>query len=323
MTSTATAAKSRSSKHCHPPRRGLFPADMTTWKLTFACKRAEADLFTGDVPELADFDPPPVVMTSEPDESKPDDWQLDVYTEEHPPQALIEAVSALLPSAGGANTLVELADEDWVTRSQAGLDPVEAGRFFVHTAADAERLPPGRIGLQIEAGLAFGTGQHATTTGCLLTLDALELAPKNALDLGTGTAILALAVVKAWPESVVTASDIDPVAIKVSRENTEVNMVNIGQAAGEIALYVADGLEDVALAARGPFDLVVANILAGPLIEMAPSIAAALAPGGTLILAGLLAGQAEAVEAAYRNCGVTPASRTVIGEWPTLRLLKA
>ena len=100
-------------------------------------------------------------------------------------------------------------------------------------------------------------------------------------------------------------------------------MVNIGEAAGEIALYVADGLEDAALAARCPFDLVVANILAGPLIEMAPSIAAALAPGGTLILAGLLAGQAEAVEAAYRNCGVAPASRTVIGEWPTLRLLKA
>jgi len=147
--------------------------------------------------------------------------------------------------------------------------------------------------------------------------------PENALDLGTGTAILALAIVKAWPTACVTASDIDPVAIKVSRENTEVNMVNIGEAHGEIALYVADGLEDAALAARGPFDLVVANILAGPLIEMAPSVSAALAPGGTLVLAGLLAGQAEAVEAAYRVCGVTPVSRTVIGEWPTLRLLKA
>lgn len=323
MTAAPTAAKSRSSKHCHPPRRGLFPAGMTTWKLTFACKRAEADLFTGDVPELADFDPPPVVMTSEPDESKPDDWQLDVYTEEHPPQALIEAVSALLPSAKGAHTLVELDDEDWVTLSQAGLDPVEAGRFFVHTAADAEKLPPGRIGLQIEAGLAFGTGQHATTTGCLLTLDALDFAPKNVLDLGTGTAILALAAAKTWPDAKGTASDIDPVAIKVSRENVEINGVNIGEEAGEIALYVADGLEDAALAARGPFDLVVANILAGPLIEMAPSIAAALAPGGTLVLAGLLAGQAEAVEAAYRDCGVAPVSRTVIGEWPTLRLLKA
>ncbi|MBB4630908.1 ribosomal protein L11 methyltransferase [Sphingosinicella soli] len=296
---------------------------MTTWKFTFACTRAEADLFTDDVPQLADFDPPPVVMTSEPDESKPDSWQLDVYTVEHPSLMLIETVSALLPSAGGAYTLVELDDEDWVTMSQAGLDPVEAGRFFVHTAADADTLPAGRIGLQIEAGLAFGTGQHATTTGCLLTLDALDVVPKNALDLGTGTAILALAVVKTWPEALVTASDIDPVAIRVSRENTEVNMVNIGDAKGEISLHVADGLEDAALAARGPFDLVVANILAGPLIEMAPSIAAALAPGGTLILAGLLAGQADAVEAAYRDCGITPVSRTVIGEWPTLRLLNA
>ncbi len=323
MTSAQAAAKWRFYDDCHPARRRLCRLAMTTWKFTFACTRAEADLFAGDVPELADFDPPPVVMTSEPDESKPDDWQLDVYTEDHPAQALIEAVSALVPSAHGAHTLVALDDEDWVTMSQAGLDPVEAGRFFVHTAADAGVLPAGRIGIQIEAGLAFGTGQHATTTGCLLTLHALGYTPKNALDLGTGTAILALAIVKAWPTALVTASDIDPVAIDVSRENSEVNMVNIGEAAGEIALYVADGLEDEALSARGPFDLVVANILAGPLIEMAPSIAAALAPGGTLILAGLLAGQADAVEAAYRACGVTPASRTGIGEWPTLRLLKA
>lgn len=290
-----------------------------SWKMTLKCTRAEGEAFAGEILELAHFEPPPVLMTSEPDERQPDAWQLDVYTEGHPSQALIEAVVALVPSARGAYSLVEIEDEDWVTLSQAGLEPVEAGRFFVHTAADAARLPLGKIGLQIEAGLAFGTGQHATTTGCLLTLDAFEAQPENALDLGTGTAILAIAMRKRWPNAKVTASDIDPVSIKVSRENLAAN----GLGEDEIALVVADGLNDPVLQASGPFDLIVANILAGPLIEMAPSIAAALAPGGTLILAGLLENQADGVEAAYAAQGLLPHSRRPIGDWPTLRLSKA
>jgi ribosomal protein L11 methyltransferase len=289
-----------------------------SWKLTLACSRREAEALTGDVPSLASFDPAPVLMTSEPDERLPDDWQLDVYTEGHPSQALIEAVIALAPRAGGAYTLVELEDEDWVTLSQAGIEPVHAGRFFVHTAADVDKRPPDAIGLQIDAGLAFGTGQHATTTGCLLEIDALDKAPQNALDLGTGTAILALAIHKRWPQARVAATDIDPVAIKVSRENLAIN----GVGEQDIALFVADGLLDAALGSRGPYDLITANILAGPLVDMAADIAGSLAPQGTLIMAGLLSAQADGVEAAYQAVGLTPRSRRPIGDWPTLRLTR-
>lgn len=293
-----------------------------SWKLTLACTRAEAEALTLEQASLVSFDPPPVLMTSEPDPARPDDWQLDVYTEGPPPHALVAAIHALVPGTDGAHTLVELDDQDWVTLSQAGLDPVGAGRYFVHTAADAAKLPPGRISLQIEAGLAFGTGQHATTTGCLLEIDALQTAPQRALDVGTGTAILALAITKRWPAAYVTASDVDPVSIKVSLENVEINGVVAGEAAGEIRLVVADGLDDPVLQRRGPYDLVVANILAGPLIEMAPAIAGVLAQGGTLILAGLLTGQADGVEAAYSALGVMSRSRRPIGEWPTLQLFK-
>ena len=289
-----------------------------TWKLTLACTRAEAETFAGDPPHLAQFEPPPVFMTSEPDERRPDAWQLDVYTEGHPPQALIEAVLATAPSAGGGYALVEVEEEDWVTLSQAGLEPVVAGRFFVHTAADAALCPDDAIGLQIEAGLAFGTGQHATTTGCLFEIDAIDKPPTNALDLGTGTAILALAIKKRWPGARVAASDIDPIAIKVSRENLAVN----GVSESELPLFVADGLGDAELSGRAPYDLIVANILAGPLVEMAPAVADALAPGGTLVLAGLLTSQADDVEAAYQARGLEPRSRRPVGDWPTLRLSK-
>lgn len=294
----------------------------TSWKFTLNCTRMEAEAFAGEQPALAHFEPPPVLMTSEPDPTRPDDWQIDVYTVGPPPSELVAAVVSLAPSAAGAYAIVQLDEQDWVTLSQAGLDPIEAGRYFVHTAVDVDKLPADKISLQIEAGLAFGTGQHATTTGCLLEIDAIVPAPSNALDLGTGTAILALAIAKRWPTANVTASDIDPVSIRVSLENIGINGVACGNGPGEIALIVADGLADPQLASRGPYDLIVANILAGPLIEMAPAIAGALAPSGKLILAGLLTSQSDDVEAAYRALGLVPLSRRPIGEWPTLLLSK-
>jgi ribosomal protein L11 methyltransferase len=183
-------------------------------------------------------------------------------------------------------------------------------------------VPAGALALQIEAGLAFGTGQHATTTGCLLELDAVQGPPRNALDLGTGTAILALAIAKKWPTACVTASDNDPVAIRVSAENIAINGMRTGSKPGEILLTVAEGLADPQLTARGPYDLVVANILAGPLIELAPAISGVLAPGGTLLLAGVLDVQADRVEAAYEHVGLVRVARRPVGEWPTLRLQK-
>ncbi len=206
--------------------------------------------------------------------------------------------------------------------SQAGLEPISAGRFFVHTAAHAERIPDGAVALQIEAGLAFGTGQHATTSGCLLELDGLSAAPGNALDVGTGTAVLAFAIARLWPQAKITASDIDPIAIEVAAENAGVNGIALGEGPGEVLLVFAEGLGHEHIVSRGPYDLITANILASPLMEMAPSIAAALTSGGTLILSGVLTSQAETVEAAYRAVGLVPAAHRRIEDWSILRMMK-
>ncbi len=291
------------------------------WKITLPCTREDAESLQGDQPWLDGFSPTPVIIATEPDPAQPEDWRLDIYTEGEPPAALIAAVQALLPDADAIVT-ERLEMQDWVTLSQSGLEPITAGRFFVHTAADAELLPDGSIPLQIEAGLAFGTGQHATTTGCLQEIDALDLEPRNVLDVGTGTAILALAMNKRWPKARVTASDIDPISITVSEENIAINGGSVGTGPGEVALFVADGVAHQPIVSRAPYDLVVANILAGPLIALARDIADVMAPGATLILAGVLADQADGVEAAYREFGVTPRSRRPIGDWPTLLLHK-
>jgi ribosomal protein L11 methyltransferase len=183
-------------------------------------------------------------------------------------------------------------------------------------------VPPGTIPFEIDASLAFGTGQHATTSGCLAALDKLQRGGKafaNVADIGTGTGLLAFAAVALWPEARVIATDIDPVAIDVARDNAAINRVTLGHAGGELLLGVADGMDSPLLAARAPFDLIVANILAGPLIELAPDFAKALAPGGTVVLAGLLDGQADGVIGAYEELGLKLAERGS-GQWPVLVL---
>ena len=206
--------------------------------------------------------------------------------------------------------------------SQAGLQPIRAGRFTVHTPT----YPPdaARINFEIDAGLAFGTGQHATTSGCLAALDRLEREGArfaNIADIGTGTGLLAFAALASWPQARCIATDIDPVAIDVARDNAAINGVELGHGAGELLLAVADGMDSAMLAARAPFDLIIANILAGPLIELAPDVAKALAPGGIVVLAGLLDSQADAVAAAYEDRGVCVSDRGS-GEWPVLVLAK-
>jgi ribosomal protein L11 methyltransferase len=176
--------------------------------------------------------------------------------------------------------------------------------------------------LEIDASLAFGTGQHATTSGCIEALDRLEREGArfaNIADIGTGTGLLAFAALALWPEAKCIATDIDAVAIDVARDNAAINGVTLGHGAGELLMAVADGLDSPLLAARAPFDLIIANILAGPLIELAPDFARALAPGGTLILAGLLDTQADAVTAAYVKLGFTVRDRSS-GEWPVVVL---
>ncbi len=295
-----------------------------SWKVSFPCTRAEGEAFGGDIPALAALDEPPVVIATEPDEDRPDDWRIDAYMPGEPDAAIIDLLLALAPSASRDRlTIEQLEDEDWVTISQAGLEPVSAGRFHVFTEAHPGQPARGQIPLRIEAGQAFGTGHHATTAGCLAAIDTLAADGRsftNALDLGTGTGLLALAIVKTWPAAHVIASDIDPISIDVTAENVEVNGETVGEAAGQIALTVADGMAHPALSARAPYDLIAANILAGPLIAMAADISAALAPKGILLLAGLLSSQADAVAAAYATAGCKVTARRGTGDWPTLVL---
>jgi ribosomal protein L11 methyltransferase len=290
-------------------------AMIETWKLTLPCNRADAEAMSGDLPVLADLDPMPVIVASEPDAATPDRWQVDAYFEGKPSRDVLRRIAALVPSAREKDPRAKpLPNEDWVTLSQAGVEPLSVGRFHVRTPD----YPPqaGSVDLVIPAGLAFGTGQHATTSGCLAALDSMKRRGKvfrNVLDLGTGTGLLAFAAARLWPMAQLTASDIDPISIEVVAENATANGV------GGIELVVADGLSDRRLVRRAPYDLVIANILAQPLIDMAPWVAASVATGGTLVLAGLLDSQADAVSRAYVTQGMRRVSQGV-GEWPVLVL---
>ena len=292
-----------------------------TWKLTLPCTKAEAEQLGSDISPLALMDEPPTLMTSEETEES---WRLDAYFEAKPGKSEIAALQALVPSATGAKPLIEeLADEDWVTLSQQGLEPIQAGRFYVHTPAHRGTTPPGSVALEIDAGRAFGTGQHETTTGCLIALDRLKregFIARNLVDVGTGTGLLAFAGLRLWPNARATASDIDPIAVEVTDENAAINSVRLGRAPGALDTVTAPGLDHPRLRARSPYDLIIANILAGPLITLAPSLAGALAPGGRLILAGLLTTQAARVEAAYRREGLRMRFAIERGDWPTLVL---
>jgi len=283
----------------------------SSWKVTLPCTRAEAEAI--DEGEVA-IDA--VLMTSEEVEDDHQHWRLDAYMEREPDAAVLAALRALVPSAAAAEPVIEsLADADWVTMSQSGLEPIREGRFVVHTGASPAAAPPGGRAFLIDAGQAFGTGHHATTSGCLAMLEGLaDNGFDNVIDLGTGTGLLAFAAWHLWPSATITATDIDPIAIQVTHENMAANGV-----AG-LRLLVADGARDPAIADAAPYDLVIANILAGPLIAMAPEIAAITAPGATIVLAGLLTRQAEEVIAAYVAQGCAVGARDVRGDWSILRL---
>jgi ribosomal protein L11 methyltransferase len=285
-------------------------------RVTVACSRQQAE----SLPEADELfpatSPSPVIVADEPDATKPDDWLLHVYFERAPSEADLETLAGL---GRGQPRIEQLPESDWVTMSQSCLQPIRAGRFLVHTPMYRGH-PPGLTAFEIDAGLAFGTGQHATTSGCLEALDRLEREGahfRNVADIGTGTGLLAFAALALWPEAKCIATDVDAKAVEVARENAAINGVKLGHGAGELLLAEADGMESPLLAARSPFDLIVANILAGPLIDLAPDFAKALAPGDTVILAGLLDTQADAVIRAYEERGLTLRDRG-FGEWPVL-----
>ncbi|PZX38071.1 ribosomal protein L11 methyltransferase [Roseinatronobacter thiooxidans] len=228
---------------------------------------------------------------------------------------------ALLAQAFDATPFLvsELPEIDWVAKVRRDLSPVEAGRFFVYGSHDADKLPDGRVGLLIEASMAFGTGHHGTTLGCLRALDRLDLAGfrgRNVVDIGCGTAVLAMAAAKIWPQPVL-ASDIDAIAVEVAQVNIEANELT-----DRVRCLEATGFDHPDLQAACPFDLVFANILMGPLIELAPEMGRVTATGGHAILSGLLVEQAEQVLAAYVAAGFTLHHREDIGDWATLTLLR-
>jgi ribosomal protein L11 methyltransferase len=282
-----------------------------SWRLTLPCTRAEAEAI--DAAEIA-IDA--VLMTTEEVEDDVERWRLDAYSEAEPDAAMIAAIRALVPSAAEVEPLLEpLYDEDWVTLSQAGLEPIREGRFVVHTSAHPVDPPAGGRAFLIDAGRAFGTGHHATTSGCLAMLDAMaERRFANVIDIGTGTGLLAFAARHLWPAARVLATDIDPMAIEVTRENAEANAI-----AG-VDLIVADGALDDAITATAPYDLIIANVLAGPLVSMAPELAAIAAPNATIVLAGLLETQRDQVVEAYAACGCTLLQTDRRGDWTILKL---
>ncbi len=268
---------------------------------------------------LEKLDPAPTGVGVFEIEDGSDLWEVGAYFMQ-PPSAPILEMFAL---AFGAKPFVisEVPEIDWVAHVRRELPPVEAGRFFVYGSHDADKVPAGRVALQIEATVAFGTGHHGTTLGCLRAFDRLleaEIRPLNVADIGCGTAVLALAAAATLPDARILASDIDQVAVDVAQANVGINALS-----GRIACYEAAGFAHPDIAIAAPFDLVFANILKGPLLELAPAMAAHISAGGRAILSGLLVVQADAITAAYVAAGFTLEAREDLGEWSALVLLRA
>ena len=245
-------------------------------------------------------------------------WEVGSYFSDAPDIAALNGLADGF--AAKPFVISQVPDVDWVAHVRRELAPVEAGRFFVYGSHDADRVPtdPSRVPLQIEATVAFGTGHHGTTLGCLRAFDRLldqGLRPTKVADIGAGTAVLAIAAAAVLPKALVIASDIDEVAVDVAEANVSVNGME-----GRIECLEAAGFAHPRLHEAGPYDLIFANILKGPLIELAPDMAQHAERGGLVILSGLLQVQAEAVTGAYVQAGFTPVAREDLGEWSALVL---
>ncbi len=247
-------------------------------------------------------------------------WDVTVHFADPPDRALVRELVTSAAGAEIARTIDfdTIEAKDWVKASLEDLVPVPAGRFVVHGQHDRERVAPNKVGIEIEAALAFGTGHHGTTRGCLLLLDHVLKAwrPRRVLDLGTGTGVLAIAAARALHEKVL-ASDIDPPSVQVARENARLNV------SGHLVRPIrATGFSASQFASAAPFDLVLANILANPLRQLAAPMARHLAPSALVILSGLLTPQARGVIAAYRARGLIPVRHLRIEGWSSLLLRK-
>ncbi|WP_134678495.1 50S ribosomal protein L11 methyltransferase [Paracoccus ravus] len=284
---------------------------MPTWTaLTHTAGREAAEALA----EMGeDLTPEPVGSGVFEIEDGSDRWEVGLYFTEAPDEISL----TLMAAAFGAEPFVvsELPEVDWVAHVKRTLSPVEAGRFFVHGSHDADKIPEGAEALLIEAAMAFGTGHHATTRGCLLALDRMIAAgaqPERIVDVGCGTAVLAMAAARSFPVTVL-AGDIDPLAVDVAKANVIANGLD-----GRVECVEAVGFDHPLIEDAAPFDLVFANILKQPLIDLVPDMAKHVAPGGKAILSGILTTQADEVIAAYAAGGLALERRDDYGEWSTL-----
>ena len=264
---------------------------------------------------LEDLNPAPQgVGTFEADEASAL-WEISAYFVERPDEIALD----LLAAAYGARPFAvsRMDERDWVAQVKRELTPVVADRFFIYGEHDAEKLPKNAYGLLIEAAMAFGTGHHDTTRGCLLAMSRLAkegFKPRNVMDVGAGTGVLAMGAARLWRRPAL-ATDIDPVAGRTARENARANGLTPWVFAG-----TAIGFQHPQARRRAPFDLAVANILANPLKKLAPEMRAHVAPGGRAILSGILNRQANGVEEVYKRHGFRRDFKLVLGEWSTLAL---
>jgi ribosomal protein L11 methyltransferase len=249
-------------------------------------------------------------------------WTITSLHRGRPDAGMIRAGLAVAAAAAGidepALELAPLPATDWLEAAYAGFPARRVGRFYIHGSHVTAPPPPGARPLHIDAATAFGSGEHATTEGCLLAIDRLgrrRAGLGRALDMGTGSAILAIAIARTWPTAKVEAIDIDPESARVAAANARLNRV-----AGRVRARQGNGFDAASARTGAAFDLIVANILARPLIRMAPALAGRLAPGGTVVLSGLLKRQEASVLSAYRRAGLCLARRFPISEWQTLVL---
>ena len=291
-----------------------------SYKITWSGERAALEKAGDALSEL--LWPPADAVSLAKDDATVEDgesaWKLEAYFKDKPDvNAIADALAPL--GAFGDGALEELPDIDWVAHALEGLGVVRCGRFVLYGVHDADKLPneAGDIPIRIDANQAFGTGHHPTTAGCLMLLDRFAgFAPKSILDLGCGSAVLAVAAAKVWGRNLL-ASDIDPTSVAIAAENAALNGV-----ADKVTTLTAAGFDHPEIAAAAPFDFVFANILAGPLAELAPAMGAHVSKNGRVMLAGLMTEQQAVVKAAYAKAGFRLINRLDQPTWPVLLFVK-
>ena len=286
---------------------------ITYHRVTFKVPFAVAEIFVEALFDVC------VAVSHFEDADHPDGpWIVEGFAADAYDRAEVDTVLRLAAAASGIKVPVPqfgvMAPRDWVSENLAGFPPIEVGRFFVHGSHFEQKIPAGKIGLQMDAGLAFGSGEHQTTKGCLLAIDRLARMRKFSapLDMGCGSGILGLAAARLWRVPVVM-SDIDPLSVTVCRRNARANAVH-----PLTTVLQSDGFANARIAKAGPYDLICANILARPLRAMAARIAGCLAEDGAVVLSGLLVGQEQFVLSAYREVGLHLKQRIRVENWLAL-----